>query len=225
LEPEHFLGLADESGLAARLDEYVQRQAFRDVAAWRAEGYSDLTVSVNVSALQIEQEDFLRRFGQAIDAAGLAGSAVTVDVTESTLLKDIEAVVPCLRGLRRMDVRVAIDDFGTGYSSLSYLHQFPITSLKVDRSFVGDIREDQSGSPVVDAIVAMAGGLRLAVVAEGVENRVQLRYLVAHGCSIAQGQLFSAPVPAAELARQLAQDPYRALVAGAVLEQGELIDV
>jgi EAL domain-containing protein (putative c-di-GMP-specific phosphodiesterase class I) len=132
---------------------------------------------------------------------------------------------PCLRGLRRMDVRVAIDDFGTGYSSLSYLHQFPITSLKVDRSFVGDIREDQSGSPVVDAIVAMAGGLRLGVVAEGVENRVQLRYLVAHGCSIAQGQLFSAPVPAAELARQLAQDPYRALVAGAVLEQGELIDV
>jgi EAL domain-containing protein (putative c-di-GMP-specific phosphodiesterase class I) len=127
-------------------------------------------------------------------------------------MRDMDAVVPRLRELRRVGVQIAIDDFGTGYSSLSYLQQFPIDTLKVDRSFVADIRAHQEGVSIVDAIVAMARGLKLDLIAEGVENRVQLRYLRAQGCTEVQGYIFSPPVNAEALGRLLAQDPYRQLV-------------
>ncbi|MFP6816420.1 MAG: EAL domain-containing protein, partial [Pseudomonadales bacterium] len=106
----------------------------------------------------------------------------------------------------------AIDDFGTGYSSLSYLQQFPIDTLKIDRSFVADIRADQGDASIINAIVAMARGLKLDLIAEGVENRTQLRYLYSQGCSEVQGFIFTRPVPAATIKALVEQDPYRALV-------------
>ena len=113
-----------------------------------------------------------------------------------------------------MGVRIAIDDFGTGYSSLSYLQQFPINTLKIDRSFVGDIRADASDASIINAIVAMARGLKLDLIAEGVENRTQLRYLHSQGCSEVQGYIFSPPVPADQVQQLLREDPYRELVDG-----------
>jgi EAL domain-containing protein (putative c-di-GMP-specific phosphodiesterase class I) len=128
---------------------------------------------------------------------------VKVEITENTLMQDIDVIIPKLRAMQRMGVRIAIDDFGTGYSSLSYLQQFPINTLKVDRSFVGNIRADESDASIINAIVAMARGLDLDLIAEGVENRTQLSYLRAQGCSEAQGYLFSRPVPATELSNLL----------------------
>ncbi len=209
--PPQFLPLAEETGLICQVDEQVQRQAFRDVARWRAEGHGSLKVSVNVSPMQLEQDDFVQRFRAAMDACDLSPAAVKLEITESTLMRDMEAIVPRLRELRRLGVSVAIDDFGTGYSSLSYLHQFPINTLKVDRTFVGDIRADQSSASIIDAIVAMARGLKLDVIAEGVENRTQLGYLKAQGCREVQGYIFSRPVPADTLAAMLGGEPYREL--------------
>lgn len=208
VEPEQFLALAEETGLVGRVDALVQRLAFADVARWRAEGHQELRVSVNVSPQQIEQNEFVAQFTAALESAGLPGSAVVVELTEGTLLRDIEAIVPRLKELRRLGVAIAIDDFGTGYTSLSYLHQFPINGLKVDRSFVGDIRADQDGVTVIDAIVAMARGLKLELTAEGVENRTQLRYLLTQGCREAQGFLFSQAIPAAALEVLLADNPW-----------------
>jgi EAL domain-containing protein (putative c-di-GMP-specific phosphodiesterase class I) len=124
----------------------------------------------------------------------------------------MEVIIPKLKELRRLGVRIAIDDFGTGYSSLSYLQQFPINTLKIDRSFVGDIRAEEGDASIINAIVAMARGLKLDLIAEGVENRTQLRYLHSQGCSEVQGFIFSQPLPAAEVKALLEQDPYRSLV-------------
>ena len=212
IEPLQFMPLANETGLIVLVDEFVQRQAFQDLARWRAQGYSQLTLSVNISPIQLEQDNFVQRFLAAMDTAGLEAGAVKVEITETTLMRDMETIVPRLRELRRVGVGIAIDDFGTGYSSLSHLQQFPIDTLKVDRSFVADIRSEQSGASIIDAIVAMARGLKLDLVAEGVENLTQLRYLHAQGCREVQGYMFSHPVPQATMSTLLATDPYRDLV-------------
>jgi diguanylate cyclase (GGDEF)-like protein/PAS domain S-box-containing protein len=228
VEPEQFLALAEETGLIVQVDALVQRQAFRDVARWRSRGHPELRVSINMSSEQLEQDNFVQQFMASLDAARLPGSAVNVEITEGALLRDIEIIVPRLKELRRLGADIAIDDFGTGYTSLSYLHQFPINTLKVDRSFVGDIRSDHGGAPVIDAIVAMAQGLRLALSAVGVENRTQLRYLLTHGCREAQGFIFSQPVAAPAIDALLTGNPYQALMddgeedGEAVVSDGEL---
>jgi EAL domain-containing protein (putative c-di-GMP-specific phosphodiesterase class I) len=124
----------------------------------------------------------------------------------------MEVIVPKLRALRKAGVRIAIDDFGTGYSSLSYLQHFPVNTLKIDRSFVGDIRAEQGDASIINAIVAMARGLRLDLIAEGVETRTQMRYLKSQGCTEVQGFIFSRPVPAEELRGLLERDPFVRLV-------------
>ncbi|MFW6093080.1 MAG: putative bifunctional diguanylate cyclase/phosphodiesterase [Pseudomonadota bacterium] len=212
VSPTQFLPLAEETGLIAEVDEQVQRQAFADVARWRAAGHTGLEVSVNVSPLQLEQERFVQRLCASMETCGLEPEAVKLEITENTLMRDIDTIVPRLRELRQLGVKVAIDDFGTGYSSLGYLHQFPISTLKVDRTFVGDIRADQTGASIIDAIVAMARGLKLDVIAEGVENRIQLEYLQAQGCREVQGFIFSRPVPGPTMATLLGDGPYRELV-------------
>jgi diguanylate cyclase (GGDEF)-like protein/PAS domain S-box-containing protein len=214
LEPDAFLPLALETGLIPQLDRCVQRQAFADVRAWHDNGFRDLQVSVNLSALQLEQEHFVERFLGDLAEAGLAAQYVKVEITENILLRDMEIVVPKLRELQSAGVRIAIDDFGTGYSSLGYLRQFPVDILKIDRSFVADIRAELREVSIIDAIVAMARGLKLDLIAEGVENRCQLRYLVAHGCSDVQGYVFCPPVDATTLGELLEADPYRDLVLG-----------
>ena len=212
VEPEQFLALAEETGLIAQVDQLVHRQAFRDVARWRDQGDPELKVAVNVSPGHLEQDNFVSRFQAALDETGLPPSAVRLEISESTLLRDIEVIVPRLRELRRLGVTIVIDDFGTGYSSLSHLSQFPIGALKVDRAFVADIRADRGSGSVIDAIIAMSQGLKLDLIAEGVENRSQLRYLRAQGCREVQGYIFSRAVPQATVAALLASDPYREMV-------------
>jgi diguanylate cyclase (GGDEF)-like protein/PAS domain S-box-containing protein len=212
ITPDEFLPVAEETGLLSQIDEWVQRRAFADVAEWRQSGLGDVRLSVNMSAQQLESETCLDRFLAALQTSGLDGDQVKVEITESTIMKDIEVIVPKLRELRRRGFKIAIDDFGTGYSSLSYLQRFPISTLKIDRSFVGDIRADQSDASIVNAIVAMAQGLKLDLIAEGVETRTQLAYLKAQGCLEVQGYIFSRPVPAAEIRSLLRQNPFGRIV-------------
>ena len=212
ITPNEFLPLAQETGLIMQLDEFVQRQAFNDVAAWRRAGLGDLNISVNLTAAQIEQEGFVDKLMASIGEAGLEASCVELEITENTLMQDMEVIIPRLKEVQKLGVRIAIDDFGTGYSSLSYLQQFPIDTLKIDRGFVGDIRADETGSSIVDAIVAMARGMRLDLIAEGVENRTQLNYLREHGCDEVQGYLFSAAVPADEIEALLRENAFDQLL-------------
>ncbi|MCZ6853457.1 MAG: EAL domain-containing protein, partial [Gammaproteobacteria bacterium] len=212
IEPGDFLPVAEETGLITQIDEFVQRQAFADVAVWHGAGLGKVHVSVNLSATQLEQESFVDRFIGMMETSGLKPTSVKLELTENILMQDMEVIIPKLKEMRRLGVSIAIDDFGTGYSSLSYLQQFPITTLKIDRTFVCDIRAEQGGASIVNAIVAMARGLNLDLIAEGVENRTQLRYLHAQGCSQGQGFLFSRAVPAAELKSLLQSNPYEELV-------------
>jgi diguanylate cyclase len=212
IEPDRFLGLAEETGLIDRVDEAVQRRALSDLAAWRAAGHPALKLSLNVSAAQLQQDGFVDRFLDALKVAGVKPDAVRIEIGESTLLQDAELIVPRLKELRRRGATIVIDDYGTGFSSLSQLRQFPIDVVKIDRTFIGDIRFEQAGASVVDALVAMAGSLKLALVAEGVEQRNQLRYLCAQGCLELQGNLFCRAVSADALPPLLERQPYRELV-------------
>ena len=213
VEPSEFLGMAEETGLITQIDEYVQQEAFSDVAGWRQSGLGDIRVSVNLSALQLEQDNFVERFVANLQGTGLDPQSVKLEITENILMQDMEVIIPKLKELRRLGIRIAIDDFGTGYSSLSYLQQFPINTLKIDRSFVGDIRAEEGDASIINAIVAMARGLKLDLIAEGVENRTQLKYLHSQGCSEVQGYIFSPPVPADQVKGLILEDPYRELVA------------
>ena len=215
IEPAEFLPLAEETGLIMQIDEYVQQQAFHDVAVWRRLGLGDIHLSVNLTAMQIEQEGFVARFVAALQKAGLEPNYVKLEITENTLMQDIEVIIPKLKEVCNLGARIAIDDFGTGYSSLSYLQQFPINTLKIDRSFVCDIRADEGDASIVDAIVAMARGLKLDLVAEGVENRTQLKYLKEHGCEEVQGYIFSPAVPAGELIELLKENSFDVTLASA----------
>tara|TARA_B100000315_G_scaffold247131_2_gene275423 strand:- start:146 stop:2407 length:2262 start_codon:yes stop_codon:yes gene_type:complete len=210
--PDDFLPIAEETGLIMLIDEFVQQQAFDDVARWRQMGFADIRISVNLSAVQLEQENFVKRFVGMLQASNLPPGSVKVEITENTLMQDIEAIIPKLRAMQRHGVRIAIDDFGTGYSSLSYLQQFPINTLKVDRSFVANICADETDASIIDAIVAMARGLKIDLIAEGVENRTQLKYLCAQGCSEAQGYLFSRPVPGPEICSLLEHNSFDTLL-------------
>ena len=208
IDPGEFLPLAEETGLVLQIDEFVQQQAFHDVAAWHRAGLGDISLSVNLTAQQMEQDSFVDRFLGSLSASGLEPERVKLEITENTLMQDMEVIIPKLKAIRQVGVCIAIDDFGTGYSSLSYLHQFPINTLKIDRTFVGDIRSDRGDASIIDAIVAMARGLHLELVAEGVENRTQLDYLREQGCEEVQGYIFSPAVPSLDMAKLLKSNTF-----------------
>ncbi len=212
IEPAEFLSVAEETGLITQLDEWVQAHAFSEVAEWRRSGLGDVRLSVNMSSQQLEQDAFLERFLANLDASGLAADRLKIEITENAIMRDMEVIVPKLRALRKAGIRIAIDDFGTGYSSLSYLRHFPVNTLKIDRSFVGDIRSDSADASIINAIAAMAHGLKLDLIAEGVETRTQMKYLNSQGCREVQGFIFSRPIPAPEFKSLLARNPFTKLV-------------
>ena len=210
VEANEFLPVAEETGLIAQIDAWVQRRAFEDAARWRAVGFKPC-LSVNASVHQIEGGDFVQHIDELLGASGLPPYALALEITEETLTRDIEAAVPKLDYLRRRGVRIVIDDFGAGYSSLSHLRRFPIDALKLDHRFVGGIQGDNANANIVEAIAGIARALRLDLIAEGVENQRQVAYLRKHGCLEAQGFLFGRPMPAEEMAAVLRADPYRSL--------------
>ena len=208
VEANAFLPVAEETGLISEIDAWVQRRAFEDAARWRAAGFRPC-LSVNASPHQIEGGDFVRHIDDLLKVTGLPPHALALEITEEALTRDIEAAVPKLDYLRRRGVHIVIDDFGAGYSSLSHLRRFPIDALKLDHRFVSGIEAGHGN--IVEAIAGIARGLRLDLMAEGVETQRQVAYLREHGCLEAQGFLFSRPIPAEEMTAVLRADPYRSL--------------
>ena len=200
--PAEFIGVAEETGLVVPLGEAVLERALHDAARWRREGH-DLSIAVNASARQLVDPTFAERLLTTIGTCGIEPAAVRLEVTETALMEDAEALATRLRVVRETGVRIAIDDFGTGQSSLARLKRLPVDLLKVDRAFVDGLGEHSDDTSIVGAIVALSRALGLTVLAEGVETARQLEELVALGCDLGQGYLWSRPMPASEAARWL----------------------
>lgn len=190
--PDAFIPLAEEIGLIVPLGEWVIREACSTASTWPGE----LSIAVNLSAVQFRSPGLVKVIFNALAASGLAPSRLELEVTETILLEDTETTLATLYSLRELGVRVAMDDFGTGYSSLSYLQSFPFDKIKIDRSFVRDITESAGSLNIVRAVAALAKGLGMTATAEGVETQEQLDTVALEGCTEMQGFLLSKPLPA-----------------------------
>lgn len=203
IPPADFIPLAEETGLIIPIGEWVLRDACRQLAQWQQQGHGTLCVSVNISARQFHQPDFIAQAGRIVQEAGISPQQITLELTESMLMDDALETIRMLAQLNALGFAIAMDDFGTGYSSLSYLKRFPLDELKIDRIFIRDIERSQEDAAIVSATIGLAHSLGLRVVAEGVETAAQLNYLQSQGCDFVQGFHFSAPVPAAEFEKLL----------------------
>jgi diguanylate cyclase (GGDEF)-like protein/PAS domain S-box-containing protein len=193
IPPKTFIPLAEESGLIHALGEWVVEKAARQCAVWREAGFP-LSVAINMSARQFYREDLPQRITDIVRRNGCEPSWLELEVTETSLLHDLDAIRKSLRALRDQGFAVAIDDFGTGYSSLTHLKHFPIDTLKIDISFIADLETDPGDAAITEAIIGLARGLGLNVVAEGVGTQEQLAFLEARGCHAFQGFWVSGPL-------------------------------
>ncbi|UCE87556.1 MAG: EAL domain-containing protein, partial [Deltaproteobacteria bacterium] len=206
LPPIQFLPLAEETGLIVPIGEWVLRTACRQNAAWQQMGHRGFRISVNVSTQQFKERGFAAIVRNALEESGLRPEYLELEITESSLVEDVEMTVGTLRELKRLGVHLSIDDFGTGYSALSYLKFLPIDILKIDQSFVRSLTSYPADATITSAIVQMAQGLSLTTVAEGVETVEQLLLLGSFGCNRMQGYLFGKPVPPETFVKML-EDP------------------
>ena len=204
--PGVFLNAAIDTGLIRSMDEWVLREACRQVKAWETAGLPAISISANVSNSLFHGRTLPATVADALRDSGLNPSQLELELTESIAMRDVEASVTMLEGLRTMGVRLSIDDFGTGYSSLSYLQRFPLSRLKIDQSFVRDLLTNENNVKITRAIIAMAHSLNLSVLAEGVETEGQLARLREEGCDEVQGYLFSRPVCAEDFEKLLRGD-------------------
>jgi EAL domain-containing protein (putative c-di-GMP-specific phosphodiesterase class I) len=196
--PLDFISVAEETGLIGPIGQWVLEKACRQIHEWQTLYPQDppLYVSVNLSAKQFAQRDLIDHINLALSKTGLSPAGLKVEITESTVMDNLEQAISMLGQVRALGVEISIDDFGTGYSSLAYLHRFPISMLKVDRSFVSSMTGNQENVEIVRTIVMLAHNLRMKVVAEGVEAADQVAQLRRMGCEYAQGYFFSRPLSA-----------------------------
>jgi EAL domain-containing protein (putative c-di-GMP-specific phosphodiesterase class I) len=204
--PVEFVPLAEESDLILEIGQWVLEQVCDQLRAWRHAGVPVVPIAVNLSAHQFD-DSILGTVQRVLDDCGLAPDLLELELTESASMADAGKSFALLAQLKGLGIRLAIDDFGTGYSNLNYLKRFPVDRLKLDRSFVHELETDADDLAIARAVIAMAHGLRLSVVAEGVETQGQLELLAGLGCDHVQGWLFSRAVPAPQFAALLAQGP------------------
>lgn len=200
VSPARFIPIAEETGLIEEIGLWVMRQACSQMQDWRKAGVDVPRVAINLSARQFHRCHLIDQVAAILDLTGLPPDCLELEITESMLMHDAEAAAEMLKELKRLGVHLSVDDFGTGYSSLAYLKRFPIDRLKIDRSFICNLPEDQEDAALVRAIVSLAGSLALDVIAEGVETAEQRDFLRSRGCNMAQGYLFAAPMAATDLA-------------------------
>jgi diguanylate cyclase (GGDEF)-like protein/PAS domain S-box-containing protein len=198
ISPTKFIPLAEETGLIVQIGAWVLHAACAQNQAWQQEGMPPLRVAVNLSARQFAQSELHSTIVGVLEDTGLAPELLELEITESVTMENPEHAATLLKKLKSLGISLAIDDFGTGYSSLSYLKRFPIDSVKIDRSFIKDIPDDEDDVAITQAVIAMAHSLRLKVIAEGVESESHVEFLREHGCDQAQGYLFGKPMPAGE---------------------------
>jgi len=199
IEAETFIGLAEDSGLISELGEWVLRQTCLQMALWRRAGFDCPKVAVNVSPIQFSSPDFVARVVAILAETGVPGRALEFEITERAVLRDIEESAGRMRALREHGITFAIDDFGVGYSPLTYLHRLPIDTVKLDRSFTGEIARNGGSLPLVHTIAVLAHQRGLKVVAEGVETEAELQMVRAARCDRMQGYLFGCPQPAIDV--------------------------
>jgi len=199
--PGDFIPLAEESGLIVPIGEAVLRKACGQAKEWQEQGLPPVKIGVNMSARQFQEHGMIRQVAAALAESGLEPRWLEIEVTESLLMRDVQGAIMKMHELNALGVSLAIDDFGTGYSSLSTLKRFPLSRLKIDRSFITDIPDDADDMAITSAIVSLARMLELDVIAEGVETEEQARFLSQAGCHAIQGYLFSRPIPAEEMTR------------------------
>ncbi|HEX5392215.1 MAG TPA: EAL domain-containing protein [Rhodocyclaceae bacterium] len=205
ITPDRFIAFAEDRGLIVPIGEWVIRSACHQIRAWMDAGLEPVPVAVNISAKQFHHTDLLRTVISAIEDAAISPEQLVLEITESTVMEDPKDAVALITEFQRMGIRTEIDDFGTGYSSLSALKRFPFHRLKIDKSFIDAIPGDEDDEAIVAAILNIAAGLELEVIAEGVETSAQCQHLLQLGCSAMQGYYFSRPIPPEEFAKHLTQ--------------------
>ena len=205
ISPSSFIPIAEDSGLILPIGEWVLERACAQAVAWQRAGLPQIAVAVNVSGVQFQRQDLTAVVRRKLAATGLAPSLLHIEITETVIVSARERAVAVLAQLRELGVRLALDDFGTGYSSLSYLKNFPIDTLKIDRSFVSEMLTDSTTASIIEAIISMTRVLGLSVIAEGVEDQAQYKFLQEIGCDAVQGFYVSKPVPANEFAALLVE--------------------
>ena len=208
VSPAHFITLAEEVGLISAMDEWVLYKACHQTQQWLESGIKDFCIAVNLSHKQANRRNITEIIQDALDTSGLPSHALELEITEGFIMHNAEAAIANFKAFKRIGAQLAIDDFGTGYSSLSYLKSLPIDTLKIDQSFVRDIDTNKDDRAIVQTIINLAQNLNLKVIAEGVENPAQLRYLMQHNCDTIQGYYFSRPVPADEFKKLFEIDFY-----------------
>ena len=198
VSPAEFIPAAEESGLILEIGKWVLRHAVGQAKAWIDSGMQPMPLAVNLSPMQFRDEGFSAMVTEILQESGFPPGLLELEITEGMAMHDPDLAVRLTHGLNKLGVRFSIDDFGTGYSSLSYLKKFNIHKLKIDQAFVRDLLFDAEDRAIVSTIINMAGNLGLVVIAEGVENEEQYRFLSEHGCGEMQGFYFSKPLPAEE---------------------------
>jgi diguanylate cyclase (GGDEF)-like protein len=219
LSAGEFLPFAEENGLMLPISDWMIGALCRDLLLWNAAGADNIRLSLNLSPQYLDRGDFFEKMRNALARYQIAPAQIEVEITENICIRNPQYAIDQLNKLCQLGVSVAIDDFGTGYSSLSYLHRFPIHTIKIDQSFVKEIHDEHGHYPVILAIISIARGLGLHLVAEGVETEVQARYLAANGCATMQGYLYYRPIAltafmAALAAQNQADAPAAAVPAG-----------
>jgi EAL domain-containing protein (putative c-di-GMP-specific phosphodiesterase class I) len=200
--PDHFIPVAEETGLIHELGVWVVLEASRQLKIWQDSGEKDLSVAVNVSGRQLERPEFFQQVKKIIHESGIKPGTFYIELTESAIIQGQKEVLETLEKFRAIGVRVALDDFGTGYSSLSYLRNLPIDILKIDRSFIEELGE-QNNSVILSAIITMAQALNMKVIAEGIEEQGQFAFLQKTGCDMLQGFLFHRSKPVKKITEML----------------------
>jgi EAL domain-containing protein (putative c-di-GMP-specific phosphodiesterase class I) len=206
VNPSVFIPLAEDSGLIGPIGLWVIQGACEQLRRWHKSGYPDLRLAVNLSSRQRElglEVDYLRR---VLRESNIKPEMLTLEITESLLLRDTEEAITWLSGFKKLGVNLSVDDFGTGYSSLSYLKRFPVDVLKIDRSFISELPEDVDDASLVKTIVAMADSLKLSLIAEGVETKDQADFLLKNGCRNLQGYYYARPMDAKDMSAWLQRD-------------------
>ncbi|HEX8606519.1 MAG TPA: bifunctional diguanylate cyclase/phosphodiesterase, partial [Pseudoduganella sp.] len=205
VRPDQFIALAEENGMIVAIGEWVLREACRQARRWQDAGLAPISMSVNVSPRQFDDRRLVARVAAALEQAGLEAQWLELEVTESLIMRDVQQAVDKMRELEAMGIALSIDDFGTGYSSLAALKSFPISRLKIDKSFVRDLAHSADDQAIARAIISLSHQLQMRVIAEGVETEQQREFLTQYGCDEMQGYLFSRPVPPDDIGAMLAQ--------------------
>ena len=198
IPPDHFIPLAEKTGLIIPIGEWVLREACSRGAVSKG-----LRMAVNLSARQFHQQNLVSTVREILDETGMPPENLELEITESAVIYDVETAIVTMSELSALGVSISLDDFGTGYSSLSYLKRFPIDTIKIDKSFIGEVTTDRGSEVIANTIIAMAHSLELKVIAEGVETEDQLAMLKRRGCDQAQGYLFARPLPFQEAMQSL----------------------